>query len=96
MDLKQLEQKVLSAGRHLPVDESVPYSFEKRVMAQIRGARSVDAWVLWSKPMWISAILCLLLSFFLSAWSMFTPREVQSVSLESTLLSMAEELSDTW
>jgi hypothetical protein len=78
------------------VDDRVPLAFEKRIMARIAGSQPLDFWALLGKPLWVSASVCLAVSILLSVWSMAAPGDVRSVSLETALLSMAEELSESW
>jgi hypothetical protein len=96
MHLSQLEKKLLSVARAEPVNEQVPYAFAKRIMARLAPAKPVDLWAIWSQSLWKAALACLVLSILVSIWSVSSTRKTRPVTLETAVLSMAEQLSDTW
>jgi len=96
MDLEKLNQKLLNAARFEPEDDRVPYAFEQRILACIKGLRPEDAWRLWDVAFWKAAMACLVISLLFSAWSYNSDFNSATVTLETTVLSMAEQMSDTW
>ena len=96
MNLEKLNEKLLNAARLEPEDDRVPYAFEQRILAVIKGLRPDDPWRLWDVALWKAAMACLVVSLLFSVWSLNSGNDYTSVTLETTVLSMAEQLSDTW
>lgn len=96
MNLDKLQSKLLAAARSVPADERVPYAYCGRVMARLRGPGPEDGWSLWSRALWKAAAASVALSLALGFWSFASMNDPLPVSLESTLVSMAEQLSDSW
>lgn len=100
MDLEKLENKLIQAARHEPENDRVPYAFEKRIMAQLSGSRPQSPLAIWNVALWRAAAACLLVSVLLSFWSAnsasFTTASPEPLTLERTVVAMAEELSDNW
>lgn len=69
MKIAELQKKLIAAGRTLPVDDRVPYAFEKRVMARLRAARPADGWSAWARGLWQAAVPCVGLAVALCALS---------------------------
>lgn len=101
MQKKDLHQLLIEAARKLPEDEKVPYSFEKRIMAQIQSIQSrnqVDDLALWARGLWQAAIPCLALMIALGTWNAVDQSQAQEVNplavdLELTMLQPFDELS---
>lgn len=98
MQKKDLHQLLIEAARKLPEDEKVPYSFEKRITAQLQSTRQVDDLALWAKGLWQAAIPCLALMIALGTWSAIDENQTQeanplAVDLELTMLQPFDELS---
>lgn len=91
-----LEKKLLSVARAEPVDDRVPYAFEKRIMARLAAAKPLDLWAIWSQSLWKAALACVVLSVLVSIWSVSSTQKTRSVTLETAVISMAEQLSDSW
>ena len=71
MQLRQLSEKLIEGARSNVPADAVPYAFEQRVMAHIRGIKPVDAWAIWSAGLWRAALACLLLTLLSGAWSVW-------------------------
>jgi hypothetical protein len=96
MNLADLHTKLIAAARANPPADQVPYAFEKRVMARLRGGIVEDAWALWGRALWRSAFACLALAIGLSVWSLQSSSEVDH-DLESAMVSAADQLVvDSW
>jgi len=96
MDLEKLEAKLIQAARNQPVSSHVPFAFEKRIMARLGAVRSMDLAAFWARSLWRAAAVCLAVSVLLSLWSFTSHGSSETITLESTVLSMAEQLSDNW
>ncbi len=95
MNEAELQSKLYAAARvHAPSDR-VPYAFEKRVMAQLSGRRTLELSAFWARALWRAAASCLAVTLLLSAWSWFAPTGAQGPDLaqdfESTLLAAADQ-----
>lgn len=95
MNLAELENKLIAAGRAHPPGDKVPYAFEKRVMALISGQPALDRCGLWARALWRAAAPCVALMLLLSAWSYFspanpTPTADLSQAFENAVLAAAD------
>ena len=73
MNLVLLTQKLIASSKANPPSNQVPYAFEKRIMAQLRGRPVLDLWGQWAGALWRAAVPCLGIMVLLSAWSLFVP-----------------------
>lgn len=70
MNLNKLEQKLLRAARNPVPGDSVPYAFEQRVMARLKGRSGVsDPWLAWAAGLWRAAVPCFTLMVLVAAWN---------------------------
>jgi hypothetical protein len=74
-------QKLIAAARAIPVDDHVPYAFEKRIMACLKGLSPVDPWALWSQALGRSAVYCAVIAGLLGASSFLVPARSAAVPL---------------
>jgi hypothetical protein len=96
MNLADLHGKLIAAARANPPGDRVPYAFEKRVLAGLRGSKGEDSWALWGRALWRSAFACLVVAIGLSVWSVQSSAEIDT-DLESAMVSAADELVvDPW
>jgi hypothetical protein len=70
MNYETLQTKLISAAKANPPSESVPYCFEKRVMATLRSQSPVTIWALWAQPLWRAALSCVAITMLCGIWSM--------------------------
>jgi hypothetical protein len=96
MNLARLHTKLIAAARANPPGDQVPYAFEKRVLANVRGTEVEDSWALWGRGLWRSAVACLVVAIGLSVWSLQSNPEIDT-DLESAMVSAADqEVVDSW
>jgi hypothetical protein len=89
---------ILKFARALPADDRVPYAFEKRIMAQLRGSAVADLWTAWSGTMWRAAFSCLVVSALVGAAVTFSDpsrAELFASDLERTVLAPVD-VDDSW
>jgi len=96
MDLDKLQAKLIQVARDQVISNHVPFAFEKRIMARLGSVRSMDLATFWARSLWRAAAVCLAVSVLLSLWSFTSTADSDAITLESTVLSMAEQLSDNW
>jgi hypothetical protein len=70
MNLDALQTKLMSAAKANPPSSTVPYCFEKRVMANIRGHAPMNIWALWAQPLWRAALSCIAITMLCGVWSL--------------------------
>jgi len=94
MNINLLREKMMRVARSSTPSASVPYAFEKRILARIRSERIVDSVTLWARALWRAAIPCVAISVFLLAWAASTPAPSASTTtddlgqqLETTLMA---------
>jgi anti-sigma-K factor RskA len=96
MNLAELQNKLVAAARVQPLDDRVPYAFEKRVMALIAARAVADRWVLWTGGLWRAAAACVALAVVFGALSLFLPKPADnsndlSQDFENTLLASVDQ-----
>jgi len=96
MDLNELQRKLFAQARSVPPKDTVPYAFEKRVMARLGTAPARDAWLLWGRALWRGAAASVALSILLSVWSVWSMGDSEPATLESTVFAAAEEPNEVW
>jgi hypothetical protein len=69
MNLDALQTKLIAAAKQNPPSENVPYMFEKRVMANLRGHSPLNIWASLAQPMWRAALSCVAITLLCGAWS---------------------------
>ena len=99
MNLAKLEKKLIAAARNTPVNEAVPYAFEKRILAQIKSRNVQDQWSWWARALWRAAAPCVGIMMLLGAWSWFdrssgTPDLSQE--FENTVMAVVQPADSTW
>jgi hypothetical protein len=103
MNIADLHRKLISAAKANPPSNNVPYAFEKRIMAGLKGRPTLDQWGLWAGALWRATVPCVAITVLLSAWSFFTPSAKPvssdlSQAIENTVLAAVEQESSdsTW
>lgn len=104
MNLHDLQKKLLEAARQNPVNDCVPYAFEKRVMEHIKLRPFSDHAAIWASALWRAAAPCVGIMLLLAGWSIFVPNQSPgsgdiSQELDNTVLAAAtqEQVTDsTW
>ena len=70
MNLDALQTKLVTAAKANPPSQNVPYCFEKRVMANLRGHSPMNVWARWAQPMWRAALSCIAITMLCGIWSL--------------------------
>ena len=95
MNLTELQRKLLATARSHPPSDSVPYAFQTRVMARLRGVAVPDSWALWAGALWRATVPCVAIVVLLSAWTFLSsPTPAQgdlSQDFENTVLAAANQ-----
>jgi hypothetical protein len=97
MKMPMLRQ-FISAARSINTNERVPYAFEKRIMANLLGAKPVDLWNAYAGIMWRAALSCLLITAITGAAVKFADpsrADLFASDLERTVLAPVD-VDDTW
>ncbi len=95
MNLAELERKLIAAARSSPTNETVPYAFEKRIMAHLK-TRAVDEWSFWARALWRATAPCVAIMLLLGGWSLLAPTSTApgidlSQQFENTVLAAADQ-----
>ena len=95
MNLTELQRKLLDAARSHTPSDSVPYAFQTRVMARLRGVAAPDGWALWAGALWRATVPCVAIVVLMGAWAFFaSPTPAQgdfSQDFENTVLAAANQ-----
>jgi hypothetical protein len=73
MNLDELQRKLMAAARANPASDAVPYAFEKRISALVRGRPVPDLMGVWARGLSRAAMLCVVVMLGFAAWSYFIP-----------------------
>jgi hypothetical protein len=102
MSLNELEKALMKVGRQMPSDDSVPYAFEKRIMANLKAGRT-SLEQIWTgafiRAAGFSLAIALVLGIFLgpSSQPQDTAEDWVSKDLESVLVAgVPTVLEETW
>ena len=71
MNFAELERKLIVSARATLPSESVPYAFEKRILAHIAAHPIPDSVALWARALWCAAAPCVAVMLLLGSWSFF-------------------------
>ncbi|HWN97286.1 MAG TPA: hypothetical protein VNT99_19800 [Methylomirabilota bacterium] len=99
MNLENLQRKLISAARAMPLTDRVPYAFEKRIMARLAEARA-DLLGAWSTALWRAAVSCLVVVMLSGAWSLWSTHRQGgadfSQEFETAVFASAGSVDETW
>jgi len=95
-DWQSLQTKLVAAARANPPADTVPYAFEKRMVALLATRVVKDQLGLWVRGLWQAAVSCAALALLLGVWAFFnpaTPANLDDLSqnFESTLLASVDQ-----
>jgi hypothetical protein len=104
MDIKKLQEALLTAARANPPGDTVPFAFEKRIAAHLRALAPRDPLGQWSRALWRAVVPCLGIMVLLGGWSftqnLGSPSDPDlSQQLEHAVLAEVEQeqaLDFTW
>jgi hypothetical protein len=101
MKSEALLSRLLAAARLHPPDESVPYAFEKRIMARLSRPLGVEASAWWNRLLWRAAVPCVGLMFMASVWTFMASNgtaanEELAAELESAVFAPVDTLEVAW
>jgi anti-sigma-K factor RskA len=99
MNLDALQQKLIAAARANPPGDTVPYAFERRIMARLADLPLEDAVGQWGRALWRAAAACLAVSAVIAAvfFTSFSGKaDLSGTDFESTVVAAAAQLSDSW
>ena len=96
MNLAELQKKLIAAARANAPGDSVPYAFEKRIMALLPSRAATNNLVLWAHGFWRAAASSAAIALMLGAWVFFNPASGAnandlSQNFENTLLAAVDQ-----
>jgi hypothetical protein len=96
MNLAELQKKLIAAARANPPSDTVPYAFEKRIMARLTARPVEDPWLAWGVALWRGAAASVAISILAALLISASADKGDSRDLESTVFAAAQDLSETW
>lgn len=101
MNLNLLHDKLIAAARASQPSDSVPYAFERRIMARLASTTPLDGWALWGTALWRSAASCMAVSLLCGACLWWADRQDRSgpdfsQQLETTVYLVAGQADESW
>jgi hypothetical protein len=100
MKAENLRQRLLAAGRCQPPADTVPYAFEKRIIARL-SQRLPDPVLLWNRVLWRCAGPCVALTLLagILAWygqAPATAAESVVTELETAIYAPLASSTEVW
>jgi len=104
MEIPKLYKALIASAKANSPADGVPFAFEKRISARLRGLAPEDPLGLWSRALWRAAAPCLGIMLFLGIWSFVEESYTNtgpdlSQQLEHVVLAELEQdqtLDSTW
>ena len=103
MNPDELFKRLIEEARKARPSESVPYAFEKRIMALLPPRAQTDPWAFWSVNLWRSALSCAFVCVVVSVWpyplqtSSDSAADAASLAFEKEVFaSMNQHVADAW
>jgi hypothetical protein len=102
MNPSDLQAKLIEAARKEPLQDQVPYAFEKRIMACLASLSPLNSWALWGRPLWRAALSCVAITLLCGIWSLASaPKGDNSDSFaqafeRAVFASSDQHLEDIW
>lgn len=104
MHYSELHRKLIAAARTEKPSDHVPYSFEKRVMANLGKQPILDQAAIWASALWRGVVPCLAVTLLLGAWTFFDGQGTASTGdvsqdFDSTVLAAVgqeQPVDTTW
>ncbi|MDB6018080.1 MAG: hypothetical protein JWR19_2569 [Pedosphaera sp.] len=93
MNLLELQRKLIAVARANPPADTVPYAFEKRILARLTGRPTLDLRGFWERGLARAAMFSVAAMLLMSAWSVFVPAnnsETLSQDVEKTLFAAVD------
>jgi hypothetical protein len=92
-------EEFVRLARALPVNERVPYAFEKRIMARLGAGPIADAFSAWTHVLWRAmapcvGIMLVALAISFASWSADATPENESADLEATVFAPTQVAFD--
>lgn len=91
--------KFTKLARSLPVDDRVPFAFEKRIMHAIKQGAGQDVWAMTARIFYRAAFLCVLVTICAGAWASArsdSNSEMFAIDLEETVLAPIHADVEYW
>lgn len=100
MNLEKLQKRLIEAARANPPADTVPFAFEKRIMANLKAKTMIDQWSAWGLALWRAVTPYIVLMLFFCAWSLISARinsvEPLDMALENTLYEPFNASVESW
>jgi hypothetical protein len=100
MKAETLRQRLIAAGRHYRPADTVPFAFEKRILARIAQAKT-DPWLLWNQILWRCAAPCVALTILTGALAYYAQQDSQAseslvTDLETAIYAPISTSTEVW
>ncbi|MCF7707339.1 MAG: hypothetical protein K9N52_00370 [Verrucomicrobia bacterium] len=101
MNVDDLEKRLFKAARTAPMNETVPYAFEKRIMGRVNELVRQDGLTYWAAGLWraaVSGVFIMLVCGVLTMVSISAGSETQSLAadLEETVFAAFDASGGAW
>jgi hypothetical protein len=73
MNLDNLQRKLIRVARANPPTDRVPFGFEHRIIARLKGRPVLDQWAFWAQALWRATAPCIAVVLLIMAWSLLSP-----------------------
>jgi len=96
-----LHKKLMAAARAARPSDHVPYAFEKRIMARLRGNATLDALGHWTRALWRAAVPCFAITLCIAGWALWEGASLTQGNdfpeeFETAVLLLPPAYDETW
>jgi len=95
--------RLIRAARRIPENDQTPYSFEKRIMSQLRDVKPVDNVAIWALGLWKAAVPCVAIMLLITTWATLSSTTDANASsdalaseLQYTMTQPFQALEESW
>jgi hypothetical protein len=102
MDVSELHKKLIAAARADRPGDTVPYAFERRIMARLGSVSATDPAAEWARALWRAAAPCVGVMLVLGAWVFLAPSDPSALTgdlsqeFENTVLAAVTQTDSAW
>lgn len=101
MNSDLLLNKLIKAAKSSPPSDSVPYAFEKRIMAKIMSSPVYETTLLWSQILWKAAKPCIVIMIIVCLWAFLADSQLGLIdnpeeAFETAVLAGLNQIGSGW
>ncbi|MGC8744044.1 MAG: hypothetical protein ACP5T0_09215 [Verrucomicrobiia bacterium] len=100
MNKDLLLNKLINAAKHQRPSDTVPYAFEKRIMARLEGLEVYETTLVWAQNLWRLAKPCIIIMIIACLWALLNQNQIgidnPKEAYETAVLSGLNQIGTSW